>query len=219
MIYLASTMWRHIFPVEVCVMFNTHRPHRKAVAGSREKVGVRRRLADRPTDDGERGAALVEAAFILPLLLMLLLGTVTSALAYSQNTSLQTAAREGSRFGASLPVNGNINVWLGQVLDVAKAAGHVDLASSVPGQNICVAYVYPDGVGVNDRTARLIETGGVRGTVTTGPTQTCFNDGRPSNERRVQVVTGRDTTIQAVMFAVDLDLTTPSAARFERGSS
>ena len=163
----------------------------------------------------ERGSALVEAAFVTPLLLMLLLGTVTAAIAYSQSTSLQTASREASRFGASLPVNGDLNGWLGKVLNVAQAAGNLDLGATVPGQEICVAYVYPNGASANDRTTRLVQTGGVTGSP---ELLTCFNDGRPNDERRVQVVTNRTSTIQAVLFSVDVDLSAPSASRFERGS-
>lgn len=163
----------------------------------------------------ERGSALVEAALVTPVLVMLLLGTVTSALAYGQSTSLQTAAREASRFGASLPVNGNLNGWLGDVLAVAKAAGNRDLVADVPGQYICVAYVYPSGTAANDRTTRLIQSAGVTGAPTAA---TCFDDGRPASERRVQVVTGRTATIQAVMFSVDMNLSSPSASRFERGT-
>ncbi len=177
-----------------------------------------RRTGTQRRSDRERGAALVEAAFVTPLLIMLLLGTVTAALAYSEHTSLQTAAREASRFGATLPVNGDIDGWLLDVLGVAKAAGGIDLADGAPGQYICVAYVYPDGVAVNDRTSRRVQSAGVTGALATGPTATCFDDGRPDNERRVQVVTERTATIQAVIFAVDVGLSAPSAARFERGN-
>lgn len=180
---------------------------------------IRGRL-HRRTDsaDGERGAALVEAAFITPLLIMLLVGTVTASVAYSQHTSLQTAAREASRYGASLPVNGNLDLWLIDVLGVAKNAANKDLAASVKGQYICVAYVYPNGTATNDRTTRIIQSVGVTGTPLVGPTAKCFEDGRPNDERRVQVVTQRAAEIQAVLFTVDVHLSTPSVARFERGN-
>lgn len=162
---------------------------------------------------------MVEAALVLPMILMLLLGTVTASLAYGQRTSLQTAAREASRFGASLPVSSGIDVWLRDVLDVARGAAGGDLAPTVPGQYVCVAYVHPAGSSPNDRTSRLTETNGVVGSVTNGPTATCFDDGRPASERRIQVVTGRTSTIQAIAFAVDVDLQSTSAARFERSGS
>ena len=180
----------------------------KVEASGRANLGAKKRRTDR-----ERGSALVEAAFITPLLLMLLLGTVTSALAYSQSTSLQTASREGSRFGASLPVNGNLTQWLTDVMVVAKAAGNLDLQAATPGQSICVAYVYPNGTTANDRTTKLVQTGGVTGGATLSA---CFNDGRPNDERRVQVVTGRTATIQAVLFSVNVNLSSPSTSRFER---
>ena len=168
-------------------------------------------------DKGERGAALVEAAFVMMLLLMLLLGTVTAAMAYGQYTSLQTAARESTRFGATLPIGTDLNAWLDKVLDVSRAAAVGDLDSGVAGQYICVAYVHPAGTTANDQTRRLVETLGVTGSPETGAD--CFSDGRPNDERRVQVVVRRQATIQTVLFAVNVTLEAPAAARFEREGS
>ena len=166
------------------------------------------------TVEADRGAALVESALILMLVSALLVGTVTSALAYGRSTSLQTAVREASRFGATLPVEGDLDGWLGDVLAVARAAAVGDLDAGVEGQHICVAYVYPDGTDVNDRTKRLTETLGVTGATETG--LDCYADGRPDDERRVQVVVERLSTIQAVFFSVDITLDAPAAARYER---
>lgn len=164
----------------------------------------------------ERGAVLVEAAFITMMLIALLVGTVTSGVAYSQKTSLQTAAREATRFGATLPVNGDMNTWLQGVLAVALSAGGNDLRGTAPGQRICVAYVYPNGSAPSDRTTRIIQTGGVTGGATSGAGAVCFDDGRPPDERRVQVITSRTATIQAAVFSVDVNLSSQSSARFER---
>ena len=49
----------------------------------------------------ERGAAALEFALVVPFLLMLLLGTVTSALVYSNHLSATNAVREAARYGAS----------------------------------------------------------------------------------------------------------------------
>ena len=151
------------------------------------------------------------------LLLMLLLGTVTSALAYGQYTSLQAAARESTRFGATLPVGADLDTWLNEVLDVTRAAAVGDLGSGVAGQYICVAYVHPAGAGANDQTRRLVENLGVTGSPQAG--LNCFSDGRPNDERRVQVVVRREATIQTVVFAVNVTLEAPAAARFEREGS
>ena len=50
----------------------------------------------------ERGAAAVEFAMILPLLLLLVFGIVQFSLAYNRQQGLHAAAREGARI-ASLP--------------------------------------------------------------------------------------------------------------------
>jgi Flp pilus assembly protein TadG len=168
--------------------------------------------------DHERGAVLVEAAFITMMLLSLLVGTVTAGVAFSQKTSLQTAAREATRFGATLPVNGDMTAWLNRVLEVAKSAGGNDLAATIPGQQICIAYVYPKGSAASDRNTRIIQSGGTTGSPTSGAGAVCFDDGRPDDERRVQVVTNRTSTIQAAVFSVDVDLSSTSSARFERTS-
>lgn len=162
----------------------------------------------------DKGAALVEAALILMMVTALLVGVVTSAVAYGRSTSLQTAVREASRFGATLPVDGDLNGWLSDVLAVARAAAVGDLDPGVEGQHICVAYVYPDGTDANDRTKRLTETLGVTGSTETG--LDCYADGRPDDERRVQVVVERQSTIQAIFFSVDVTLDAPAAARYER---
>lgn len=152
----------------------------------------------------ERGAALVEMALVLTLLVMLLLGTVTAGLAYGQSNALQTAAREGTRFGATLPDSAT---WLDSVLDVTKAAAIGDLADTVSGQYICVALVSPSG------TKSKTETGGVR----SGELSTqCFSDGRPAEEERVQAVVQRDATINALVYTTTITLESESAARFER---
>lgn len=50
----------------------------------------------------ERGAAAVEFALILPLLVMLVFGIIQFSLAYNRTQGLHAAAREGARL-ASLP--------------------------------------------------------------------------------------------------------------------
>lgn len=153
----------------------------------------------------ERGASLVEMALVLPLLVMLLLGTVTAGIAYGQANALQTAAREGTRFGATLP---NVAANLNDVLQVTKSAAVGALDNSVPGQYVCVALVHPDGT-----TASLTQTNG--GTPVAGGSE-CFSDGRPNSEQRVQVVVRRSATINAALFSIPVTLESESAARYER---
>jgi Flp pilus assembly protein TadG len=53
--------------------------------------------------DGERGAAFVEFALVMPLVMVLLLGLVSAGMAWNQKLSLTHAAREGARYGATIP--------------------------------------------------------------------------------------------------------------------
>lgn len=59
------------------------------------------RLLRRTAATEERGAELAEAAVVLPLLVMLLLGIVTFARAYNASQTITRAAREGARFAVT----------------------------------------------------------------------------------------------------------------------
>jgi hypothetical protein len=52
--------------------------------------------------DAQHGAALVEMALVLPLLLMLLLGIFAAARGWQVHNVLDHAAREAARYGATL---------------------------------------------------------------------------------------------------------------------
>ena len=164
----------------------------------------------------ERGAQLIEFALILPILMSLLLGIVTGGIAFSHNLSIDNAARETARYGATLPVNGNMGAYLNQVADVAISTSTGTLEDGQPGRVVCVAYVFPDGVAPNDQTTRLVEdAAGVR-TVTNQP---CLADGRPNDERRIQITVARDADLVVFYFSRTVNLTGQSVARFERGDS
>jgi len=156
---------------------------------------------------------MVEFAIVVPLLMAFLIGIVTGGLAIGQSVSLNNAARETVRYGAVLPVDGDLNAWLETVADVAVSSATGDLSATTPGQSICIAYVYPDGIDPNDRTVRITEVAGVR-TITVG--SSCVTDGRPSSERRVQVTVARSGYFDAFVFATNLNLGGESVARFER---
>ncbi|MGH8926243.1 MAG: TadE/TadG family type IV pilus assembly protein [Acidimicrobiia bacterium] len=161
-----------------------------------------------PGSRGERGAALIEAALISVLLIALLLGIVTAGIAYGRFNALQAAAREASRFGATLPVpGGGVDTWLSQVRDVAKAAAIGELAASIPGQYVCVALLGPPGTP-----RRLEETAGS----SAYDNSECFSDGRPAGESRTQVMVRRDTELLVAYFSADITLRGQAAARFER---
>lgn len=71
-----------------------------------------RRLRD------ERGAAALEFALVLPILIMLVMGIIEFSRAYNAKEALQYAVREGAR---ELAINGNAGV--AQAVTVDRAIG------------------------------------------------------------------------------------------------
>lgn len=166
------------------------------------KSGAIARLTRRGADSG---AAMVELALVLSLLVMLLVGTVSAAIAFGRNNSIENAAREASRYAATLP--GPVDTdWLKDVRDVARAAAMGDLDTSVDGQHICVAHYN------GSAWTRLTDTGGSEATSSTN----CFTDGLPATQSRVQIVARRDTSLEAVFFSIDVTLEGEASARYER---
>lgn len=164
----------------------------------------------------QRGAALVEFALLLPLLLVLMLGVVSVGIAYNHQISLTHAAREASRFAATLPVSNfssdpdPMAAWLAAVAAQAKEDAGGSLGPSVPGLLVCVAYVYPNGTLGSDSTTSLVEGAAVP--VSTDP---CFVDGRPATERRVQVAVQRETDFTLGFYSQMLTIGSDAVGRFE----
>lgn len=161
----------------------------------------------------EHGAALIELAFVLPLILMLVVGIATAGAAYNTQLALTHSAREAGRHGATLPVTnfGSMNAWLDEVASraVTDATGSLNPGSA--GLVICVAYVHPDGLVATDQTASRTNTGG---SVAYG-TAPCYADGRPSGERRVQVSVRRTANFSVVFWSTVLTLDSEGTSRFE----
>ena len=164
----------------------------------------------------ERGAQLIEFALILPVLLSLLFGIVTGGVAFSHNLAMDNAARETARYGATLPIDGDMPTWLNQMADVAISTATGTLNTGVDGRQVCVAYVYPVGTNAHDSTTRLIvDSTGTRST----DNRPCVADGRPADERRVQVVVQRNTDLIVFYFTRTINLNGQSVARYERHNS
>lgn len=156
---------------------------------------------------------MVEFALVIPVLAAIILGAVTTGLAYNVNNTLNSGARESARFAATSPIGGDMDAWLNEIADVAIRATSGELAPARPGQEICVAYVHPDGDEPADRTTALFEIAGSRTVITN---QMCFDDGRPADEARVQVLLERKTEINAMAFTTTVDLSNQSVVRYER---
>ncbi|HEV3365128.1 MAG TPA: TadE/TadG family type IV pilus assembly protein [Acidimicrobiia bacterium] len=89
-------------------------------------------MSTRP--DSERGAALVEFALVLPLIMALILGMVTGGAAYNRKLSLTNAVREGSRFGATLDGS---STWASSIQTRTAELATGDLSTS----QVCVQLV------------------------------------------------------------------------------
>ena len=164
----------------------------------------------------QSGAALVEFAVLAPLLIMLLFGIVSAGLAFNESLALTHAAREAGRSAATLPVSNfaDLDAWLAAVSLQAINDADGSLDNSVPGRTVCVSYVHPDGTLATDVTKRQITT-------PAGPQPTellpCFADGRPNDERRVQISVARDSEINVILFSIDVTLDSEATNRFEAG--
>jgi Flp pilus assembly protein TadG len=66
-------------------------------------TAVRRRLGRARGEDGERGAVLVEAAIVIPLLMLITLGIIEYGSAYQQDAAVAAASRSGARVASALP--------------------------------------------------------------------------------------------------------------------
>src|SRR5712691_11496184 len=99
----------------------------------------------RPASEGcARGAALVEFTLVLPLFLVLVLGMLTGGIVYNHKLDMVHAAREGARYGATIPqgqctpvsnCGGKTWAQLVQAVAVARSDGDVAIGQ------VCVALV------------------------------------------------------------------------------
>ena len=156
----------------------------------------------------------------------LVLGMFSGGIAYNQKLTMTGAARESSRYGATLPVtpkcattgaSTNQDEWLRCVASIAVQTLTGQLSPSAPGRSICVAYVNQTGVvipGGNDATRNLTLT-----TNDTGAFANAVCPGAPTastSQRQVQVVLKRTSKLQLLFFNTPLALTSTSVSRFER---
>jgi hypothetical protein len=166
---------------------------------------------------------MVEFAIIMPLLFLLLFGIISFGLLFDSQLSITDGAREAGRYGATLPVTNYgsdtaaMHAWLDDIADraVMDASGQLD--PGVENRSICVAYVHPNGTADIDLSTMRVEAGGAtiysnQDGLWDGP---CFDDGRPVDERRVQVLVGRDADIEAIFFSTTVTLESDSVTRFE----
>lgn len=163
----------------------------------------------------EDGSAVVELAIISTLLLIMLLGTVTFGLTHHQNISIEGAAREAARFGATYPVDdaGSLEQWLENVALVGEGAATGAMSATDDSRVVCVALG-----GGSDPTgfSRIRVTGTTAIEAGTAEADWCFENTAPTLDTVVQVQLQRSGWIEAVVFSMKPNLKGEATNRFER---
>jgi Flp pilus assembly protein TadG len=148
----------------------------------------------------DRGAAAVEFALILPLFMLLVFGTISSGFAFERWINVTQAARETSRFAATLPMPSSpatISDWFDDVHAVAVETAGID-ASDTSSYFICIRFV-------NDAGPALIPASQTRtwGTLST-PAATCTSSS--SGDNRVEVLVQRAARFGLVIAPPNLTI-------------
>lgn len=139
----------------------------------------------------DRGAALVEAAFVVPLLFTIVLGIWTTGRAYNVYLTLDHAAREAARYGA---VNNDDANWVTEVK--AKAIAEAAPSLALNAADVCAQLV--DGAAV---------------------ATDCLNAADDARtEKRSQVTITRQVPMNFLFFSFDVTLQAQAVSRWESGS-
>jgi len=172
----------------------------------------------------ERGAAAVEFAILAPLFFMITFGMISAGITFNRVQDMTGAVRQGSRFGATLPVGTTVadrDTWVTSVLASVTQTANGQLDSS--DSTICVAVVTGNGTTIFTSGASYIgsSSGGV---VTTGSCPAAvpnfpFADGNAGSAARVEVVARRPGQIMAVLFTVNPMIDVRSVGRYEESTS
>ncbi len=156
---------------------------------------------------------MVEFALVVPLFMMLVLGLFTGASAYNDKLSLAQAAREGARYGATVPAGQTLSgtqTWAQHVQSVVVDRGVGALSGADASR--CVALVEGSAANVvptpAGKPASYYTTTGSR----------CFPDTGTDTGRRVQVLVRKPSELQALVFKMPLNLSARATGRLESTS-
>jgi hypothetical protein len=169
---------------------------------------------------GDDGVAVVEFALIMPILLVLMLGMFTGAMAWNQSQALGQGARIAARTGSTMPrpipeaAQTQLQVdeaWLDGLIDRAVAASEGEMAATVSGRVVCVAYVDPAGTDPDLTVSRTLTGAGTRISGTTP----CFADGQGDTAQRIQVVMERAGRIDTGFYRIPMTIRRTAVYRYE----
>lgn len=94
---------------------------------------------------GEQGAALVEFALVLPLVLLLVFGIIEFSATYNNSISVRNGTREGARMAVVNDLSGDSTCSAGAMAIVCKTKERIGLDASKTKVGIRL-----DGTGVGD---------------------------------------------------------------------
>ena len=170
----------------------------------------------RSREDRERGGSLVEFTLIVPLLLLVVFGGITTGLAYERKSELVHAVRDGARYGATVPRSQCDNAscvgsrnWAQLVQYVTSQRSDGALSTN----QICVSLVWGPSGTVYTRPTGVYTTG----TNATFPDPGCFDDGNADDGFRVHVSAVRNgQKINLVFTTLAVNLKSTGSARYEQ---
>jgi Flp pilus assembly protein TadG len=159
----------------------------------------------RPRED--RGAALVEAALVLPMLLMLTFGIWTTARAWNVHNVLDHAAREAARYAATTPDSLAVldPIARGELLAASIPWNDVSGCSSIiEGGSPLESATFGAGITVPDASpAECILLGQASGE-------------DPTTDDRAQIrLTMQNYRLDFILFSFEVDLTAQAVSRLE----
>ena len=159
-------------------------------------------LAPRKRD--ERGASVVEFALVVPFLLTILFGLITTGMTMSDHLAATNATREGSRYGAATDISAG---WAASVKDRVRQV-YFNAGEVVTDDQICVQLVTAVG------TTPAQSIGSDCGTAPSAPTDMA------AGSCAVLVWMRRPATIELVVFpALTLHVHAESVAYYDREST
>jgi Flp pilus assembly protein TadG len=94
----------------------------------------------------EHGASAVEFALVLPFVVLLIFGVVTTGLAYSDHLSITNAVREGARYGAAADYSASASDWADSVRSRVEQV-YFNSGDSIDDDQICVKLVMQGASG------------------------------------------------------------------------
>lgn len=160
------------------------------------------------TECRERGAVLIEFALILPVFVVLLLGTITGGLALATNNSMTNAVREASRLGATLPKPAAPEGWDDWADAVRERAS--DLAGGDLSEDQVCVDVRKKTASDSDLLGSSLPVGCASAAAPPVP------DSTPIDACVVRVWAQRTANLNAFVFSQDLTLRAQTIARYER---